>query len=136
MSRIDDKINEIEDYLEKLLEIVPSNVEDYKKDHKTIAACERYFERIIESIIDSCFLVVKEKGFKMPEEEEKVFDVLSLNKIIPQQLAEKLKDAKGMRNIIAHDYGKVEDEIEKLEIEKGILDNKLQMTNWNTKLLD
>jgi len=28
----------------------------------------------------------------------------------------------------------IEDEIEKLEIEKGILDNKLQMTNWNTKL--
>ncbi|MGV8152043.1 MAG: hypothetical protein ACP5OG_03105 [Candidatus Nanoarchaeia archaeon] len=30
----------------------------------------------------------------------------------------------------------IEEEIQKLEIEKGILDNKLQMTNWNTKLLD
>ncbi len=30
----------------------------------------------------------------------------------------------------------IEDEIEKLEIEKGRLDNKIQITNWNTRLID
>ncbi|MBU2576331.1 MAG: DIP1984 family protein [Nanoarchaeota archaeon] len=42
------------------------------------------------------------------------------------------KDTK--RLIAQISESEIEDEIEKLEIEKGILDNKLQMTNWNTKL--
>lgn len=44
---------------------------------------------------------------------------------------------KDTKNFIAQiKESEIEDEIEKLEIEKGILDNKLQMTNWNTKLLE
>ena len=111
MNRINDKLKEIEDYLEELLNIIPNKFEEYKGDHKTIAACERYFERIIESIVDLCFLVIKEKDFKMPEDEEKVFDILEQEGILPNQLTDKLKDAKGMRNIIAHEYGKVDDEL-------------------------
>ena len=111
MNRINDKIKEIDDYLEKLLDIIPQDVEDYKKDHKRIAACERYFERIVEAVIDSCFLLIKKKDLKAPEEEEKVFDILEQNKIISKELVEKLKEAKGMRNIIAHEYGKVDDEL-------------------------
>jgi len=111
MNRINDKLKEIEDYLGELLNIIPNKFEEYKGDHKTIAACERYFERIVETIIDSCFLLIKEKDLKMPEEEEKAFDVLKQEGVLSKQLTDKLKDAKGMRNIIAHEYGKVDDEI-------------------------
>jgi len=111
MSRITDKIREIEDYLERLTEIIPKEVEEYKKDHKTKAACERYFEKIVEAVIDLSFLIVKEKSLKIPEDSEGVFDVLKEENIISEKLAEKLKDAKGMRNIISHQYGKVDDEI-------------------------
>jgi len=111
MSRITDKIREIEDYLEKLTEIIPKEVEEYKKDHKTKAACERYFEKIVEVVIDLSFLIVKEKSLKIPEDSEGVFDVLKEENIISEKLAEKLKDAKGMRNIISHQYGTVDDEI-------------------------
>ena len=111
MNRINDKLKEVENYLEELSSIVPSKIEEYKGDNKTIAACERYFERIVEAIIDSCFLLIKEKALKMPEEEEKVFDILEQEGILSKQLTDKLKDAKGMRNIIAHDYGKVDDEL-------------------------
>jgi len=31
--------------------------------------------------------------------------------VISERLTEKLKDAKGMRNIIAHEYGSIDDEI-------------------------
>lgn len=34
------------------------------------------------------------------------------------------------------DESEIEDDIEKLENEKAKLDNKIQMTNWNTQLLD
>ena len=109
--RINDKIREIEDYLSELEEIMPKNFHEYKTDLKTKAACERYFEKIIEAVIDLAFLIIKDKGYKLPEEDKEAFDILTQEKIISQGLAIKFKEAKGMRNIIAHDYGKIDDEI-------------------------
>lgn len=44
---------------------------------------------------------------------------------------------KDEKEIIAQlDELKIEDKIEKLEIEKAQLDNKIQITNWTTRLLD
>lgn len=108
--RIDDKIEEIEGYLQELSEIMPSTLEEYK-ELKTRAACERYFEKIIEAIIDLAFLIIKDKSLKIPEDDKGAFDILSEKNIIPQTLAERLKEAKGMRNLIAHKYGFIDDEI-------------------------
>lgn len=109
--RINDKIKEIEVFLDKLSEILPINLKDYIKDSRTKAACERYFEKIVEAVIDLAFLIIKERGFKTPEEDKEAFDILSEEKIISDNLAEKLKDAKSMRNILAHKYGTVNDEL-------------------------
>ena len=109
--RIKDKIKEIESYLAELSDIVPESFHDYVKDKKAKAACERYFEKIIESVVDLAFLLIKERGLKTPEEDKEAFDILAGSKIIPGTLATKLKDAKGMRNIIAHEYGRVDDKI-------------------------
>jgi len=109
--RVNDKIKEIEDYLSELTEIMPRSFKDYKTDLKTKAACERYFEKIIEAVVDLCFLMIKDKGYSTPEEDKEAFDILAAENIISQELAEKLKDAKGMRNIIAHEYGTIDDEL-------------------------
>ena len=47
----------------------------------------------------------------MPEDDEGAFDILTNENMIDVWLAKKLKEAKGMRNIIAHEYGKVDDKI-------------------------
>mgnify|MGYP001582745558 FL=1 len=109
--RIKDKIKEIEGYLAELNEIAPTEFQDYINDIKTKAACERYFEKIIEAVVDLAFLIIKDKGFKVPEEDKEAFDILVHEEVISKLLAIKLKDAKGMRNIIAHEYGKIDDKI-------------------------
>lgn len=109
--RVKDKIKEIEDYLSELVEIIPKRFQDYTHDLKTKAACERYFEKIIEAAIDLAFLVIKDKGSRIPEEDKEAFDILAEERLISKELAERLKDAKGMRNIIAHEYGKIDDRI-------------------------
>lgn len=109
--RINDKIKEIEDFIGELGEIKPESLSDYLEDIKTKAACERYFEKIVEACIDLAFLIIKEKNLKLPEDDSQTFDILAEEGIITKNLAEKLKDAKGMRNIIAHKYGSIDDEI-------------------------
>jgi uncharacterized protein YutE (UPF0331/DUF86 family) len=109
--RINDKINEIKKYLSEIESIKPKNLEYYLSDIKTKAACERYFEKIIEAVIDLAFLLIKEHGFETPEEDTHAIYILASNKIISDSLSKKLKEAKGMRNILAHQYGSIDDEM-------------------------
>lgn len=119
--RISDKISEIEKFLEELESSLPANFEEYKRDYKIRAISERYFEKIIKAVIDLAFMIVKEKNLKQLEYEKQVFDILRDEKIISEVLATRLKDAKGMRNIIAHEYGKIDDELVFESITKEII---------------
>ena len=98
-------------FLEDLDEITPESIEDYASNKEKKAACERYFEKIVEAVIDLAQLVIKFKKFSYPEEDTQAFEILLKNKIIQKELCEKLKNAKGMRNILAHEYGQVDDEL-------------------------
>jgi len=122
--RIKDKISEIKSYLEELQEIVPDTLKIYDEDFKSKAACERYFEKIVESAIDLAILVIKRDGLNMPKDDESAFRTLFEGGIITEELCKKLIDAKGMRNFIAHRYGEVDDSLVfislKEELEKDI----------------
>ncbi len=111
MNRKKDKIQEIKKFLDELGSVLPSSFEEYEGDFKIRAICERYFEKIIEAVVDLSFIVIKEMGLRIPEEDKEAFDILAKEKIISEELSEKLKDAKGMRNIISHEYGKIDDEM-------------------------
>src|SRR3989344_84039 len=111
MKRINEKIDEITELIEQFRSIVPSNLDEYKSNLEKRAACERYFEKIVEAVVDLAFLFIKFKKLKIPQDDADAFNILLDNKIIDNNLSVRLKDAKGMRNIIAHEYGKIDDEI-------------------------
>lgn len=111
MNKVTDKIKEIGEFLEELKSIMPSGFGEYKSSIEKKAACERYVEKIIEASTDLAFLVIKNKKLRMPEDDIDAFNILSENKIIDGDLSAKLKNAKGMKNIISHQYGKINDEI-------------------------
>ena len=54
---------------------------------------------------------IRENDFRIPEDDEGVFEILLSKGIISERLSSKLRDAKGMRNIIAHEYGNIDDEL-------------------------
>lgn len=109
--RIDDKLLEIERFLDELESFVPEEFEEYNHDNVTKAASERYMEKIVEAVLDLTVLVLRQKGQNLGKDNKFIFDLLVQERIISQELAESFKDAKGMRNIIAHDYGIVDDHI-------------------------
>jgi len=109
--RISDKIEDIEAYLKEFEKIIPNDLEDYLNDYLIKVACERYFEKIVEAVVDLTFFVIKKKELKIPEDDTSAFDILAENKIIDINLGSRLKDAKRMKNIISHQYGKISNEI-------------------------
>lgn len=108
MSRLSDEITQLEKYLAELKQIIPNSYYNYQENFEKKAACERYFEKIVESLVSVSYLFCKEESFEI-QDKSKSFDILRENKIISKKLLLKLKDAKGMRNIIAHKYGNIDD---------------------------
>ena len=111
MKRIDEKVKEVEEFLKELKGIIPASLNEYKKNIEKKAACERYVEKIAEAVTDLAFLAIKLKKLKIPEDDADAFNILLDDGMIDEQLSKRLKNAKGMRNIIAHQYGKINDEI-------------------------
>ena len=109
--RISDKINQIENFLSDLIKYRPDSLEDYEQKNDKKAICERYLEKIIEAMVDLAFLVVKEKRLDIPDSDMAAFDILEKNKVINSNLADRLKEARGMRNILIHQYGEIDDTI-------------------------
>jgi len=110
-SRINDKIEEIEKFLDELESFKPNNFKKYEDNLASKAACERYFEKIMEAVIDLGFIVIKSKSLETPKDDGNLFNVLMNNKIIDSNLAKRMKEAKGMRNFISHQYGDVDDKL-------------------------
>lgn len=109
--RINEKIEEIETFLSELSSLLPANIQEYEKDFGKKAACERYFEKIVEAVVDAAFLLIKMLKLKIPEEDKEAFIILENKEIIPPHLSKRLQEAKSMRNILAHEYGIVDDAI-------------------------
>lgn len=111
MKRIQEKMEEIERYFEELEGIVPQQLEMYTQSNEKKAACERYVEKIVEAVVDLAFFIIKLKRYRLPDDDGDAFTILVENKVIEEHLSKKLKSAKGMRNVLAHQYGKVDDGI-------------------------
>ncbi len=111
MGRIEDKKKEIMLYLEELDQVAPAGLTEYLESLEKRLACERSFEKIIEAVNDLAILFIREKELIFPEEDVKAFEILASNKFISNELAEKLKLARGMRNFLVHQYDKIDDEV-------------------------
>jgi len=136
MKKISDKIEEIEGFLSQLEEIKPLTLEEYERDFKAKAACERYFEKIVEAVIDLSFIFIKEKKIEMPDDDESALDTLARNNIITDNLVKRVKEAKGMRNIITHLYGSVNDELVFEALDREIIFDVNEFLSSIRKCLD
>lgn len=101
------KIDALNGYLQELREIHPANFEEYKRIEKR-RACERLLQVSIECIIDICGLIVTGLRLGLPAEEDDLFEKLEQSRIISPARKEGLKRMKGFRNILVHEYGRVD----------------------------
>lgn len=108
--RILAKLDQMEGYLSELHEIAPTSFDEYQKIEKK-RACERLLQLCIESVIDVCGLMVSGLRLGLPAEEDDLFEKLDQAGIISASMRETLRSMKGLRNILVHEYGRVDDRL-------------------------
>lgn len=104
------KMDEMDGYLAELRQVVPATFEAYKTIEKR-RSCERLLQLATECMIDISALVVAGLRLGLPAEEDDLFEKLEEASIVSSSLGETLRSMRQMRNILVHEYGRVDDRI-------------------------
>ena len=108
--RILAKVDQLDGYIAELKEIAPKSFAEYHKVEKK-RACERLLQVSIEVIIDICNLLVSGLRLGLPAEEDDLFRKLVEAGIMTKEMGETLREIKGFRHILVHQYAQVDDRI-------------------------
>ena len=107
-------IKQIRDYY-----AIPSEL-PFEKDYFKQDAISANLQRIAELSIDIANHVIKKKKLGFPKDSKESFEILVEAGAIPEALAVKLKGMVGFRNILVHDYRKLD-----LEIFVDVIEHRL-----------
>lgn len=116
------KLGRLDEYLGYLKDIQKVNKKSFLTDYHFYGLAERYLQLAIEIIIDTGKLIVVLENLKRPEDNGDIISVLADSKILSKKLREKLIGIVNFRNILVHDYEKIDREIVYLKLQKNLED--------------
>ena len=83
----------------------------FLEDKIVSGAAERYLQLAIEALLDIGKLLIIERGLRRPENSHEILEILHAAGILSDELYQALQGTPGFRNVLVHDYAKVDKEI-------------------------
>ena len=121
-TEIEQKLVEIQDYIEQVEENLPSDEEEFFHSGIKKHGIYKLIESAIENVIKICSMINSDLKLGIPSDEDSIIKNLADKKILSKELYEKIINMKGFRNILVHRYGKINDEIAFENIKENIED--------------
>ena len=98
-------------YLDQLTPYRRLDIAEYERDWKTQRIVERTLHLAIETCMDVADHIVADRRLRVPETGAESFEILGDADIIPADLGQALGLMVGFRNILVHDYTRVDPSI-------------------------
>lgn len=105
------KLAELEEYLEQIREFSLISADEYTGDWKTRRIVERTLQIMIELCIDIAGHIISDRKLRVPVSYADTFKSLAEAGLIAPQISDVLEKMAKFRNIIVHQYEKVDTEI-------------------------
>ncbi|MEO0190038.1 MAG: DUF86 domain-containing protein [candidate division WOR-3 bacterium] len=109
--RIFTRLDMLNEYLMILKECSREPFERLKSDKIFRGAVERYFQLAVECVIDIGEILISNLQLRKPEDARDVMDILGEKGIIPDEFAYRFGPITGFRNILVHNYVKIDLEL-------------------------
>lgn len=106
--KISRKLENLTEYIGYLKNYQNTTIDDLKNDPTLRGAVERYLHLSAECVIDIAEIMISELGLRKPEEYKESIDILGEAGIIPDKFAFYFSPVAGFRNILVHEYAKVD----------------------------
>ena len=108
-TRVADAVEDIETNVSGLRSYQNLSRDEYlSAEYKeTREAVERKFEKLTAAVVDIAQTILKAEGIAAPDHRKAAIDGLETLDILDSTLAQKLRDAIGFRDVLAHSYGPI-----------------------------
>jgi uncharacterized protein YutE (UPF0331/DUF86 family) len=114
------KLSDLDEYQSQLQEFRGITVKQYRDDWKKQRIVERTLQMMIETCLDIANHIVADRGYRVPINYADTFKVLGENNVLDKRLIDRMGKMAKFRNVLVHQYEKIE-----AEIIVGILKKKL-----------
>ncbi len=94
-------------YLTQLKKEIKSQ-KQFLENFRFFTSAERSLQLCCQIIIDCLDLIIIEQGLDKPEDRQEIISIVYNAGIISENLATKLEGIPGFRNILVHEYGKID----------------------------
>lgn len=98
-------------YKAQLLQVPASNFREYDRNFLIHKATERLLQTAIEACLDIGKHIIAQERFRFPQDNQDVFTILSEEGIVSQALCPRLCDMARFRNLLVHEYAKIDNAI-------------------------
>jgi uncharacterized protein YutE (UPF0331/DUF86 family) len=102
------KLESLSEYVGYLKNYQRYTIDDLRNDPTLRGAVERYLHLSAECVIDIAEIMISELGLRKPEEYRESIDILGEAGIIPDEFAYYFSPVAGFRNILVHEYAKID----------------------------
>ncbi|MHB9097559.1 MAG: type VII toxin-antitoxin system HepT family RNase toxin [Syntrophales bacterium] len=98
------RLEKLRNYLKTLKAVRKFDLTTFKKDVFIHATAERYLHLSIECLLDVGNHIIADRGYRKPDTYAEIFEVLAEEGLISTQLLKELEGMAAFRNILVHDY--------------------------------
>jgi len=106
-----DRLKHFSDYIKILKELKKVNKNSFIQDYHYHGLAERYLQLSIECLLDIGSMLILSLDLRKPSHKQEVVDILEEEKIISSIMATKLSNIASFRNVLVHEYVKIDREI-------------------------
>jgi uncharacterized protein YutE (UPF0331/DUF86 family) len=115
------KIKNLQGYVD-FLRKYPASEQELKDDHLLRSAIERNLQLAIECALDIGEVIISSENLEKPEEYQGIIIILGKEGVIPEEFADRFREAAKLRNILVHMYTEVDPAILAMILEKNLDD--------------
>jgi uncharacterized protein YutE (UPF0331/DUF86 family) len=106
-----EKLAALQSYYKELAELQHITFEDYRSNHLYKRTIERLLQLIVEAATDINNMVLKGTGEETPADYYSSFIKMAEAKVFPMEFALGIAPSTGLRNIVVHEYQKIDDRL-------------------------
>lgn len=129
------KIDMLSDCVDRLEPIVfGEEIETVKKDFLKLPAIERYFQQIVDLMIDINVHIIREGNFGAVDDLQSTFKILGTFKVLNEKFANKIAPIVGTRNMLVHRYDKLDKDLFLRNLRNNFSDFKTYILQVNSFL--
>jgi len=122
---IESKLRFLKEYLVDLKEYESISMEVYRTSKKDQRFVERTLHLACECCLDTSAHIVSRMGYREPRDNKDLFNILFENRIISEPVCTAMVKMSKFRNIVVHDYARIDPEIVIGILKKNLADFKL-----------